>query len=204
MRQDGSVIVRLASEEDAPGFIELAGQVEQWFGPMVGEPGFRTALEKHIRQGTALVAATSEGTDMLGGLLFTSKPPMYHVRWLVISEHARGKGIGRALMADALERFVMGDGIVEVVTFGADHPRASASGARAFYERLGFTPTASVAPGPDGGSRQVFRKMVTGILLDRVCPSSPCCLSLRQLGAVEVHAAEMTHSAYAGLRPEAS
>lgn len=156
------MVIRLAREEDAGGFIELAGQVERWFGPMAGEPGFQTALGKHIRRGTALVAETAGETEMLGGLLFASKPPAYHVRWLVISEHARGKGIGRALMADALHRFVTGDGIVEVVTFGADHPGASASGARTFYERLGFTPAELTAPGPDGGSRQVFKKIVEG------------------------------------------
>ena len=49
------MIVRPASEEDTPGFIELAGQVEQWFGPMAGEPGFRQtpdlprALPRRIR-----------------------------------------------------------------------------------------------------------------------------------------------------------
>ena len=155
------MIVRLASAEDTPGFIELAGQVEQWFGPMVGEPGFQTVLAKHIRRGTALAAATADETDMLGGLLFTAKPPAYFVRWLVVSEHARGQGIGRALMAGAMRRFVTGHGMVEVVTFGADHPGASASGARAFYERLGFIPAESAAPGPEGGSRQVYRKIVT-------------------------------------------
>ena len=132
------MIVRVASAEDTPSFIELARQVEQWFGPMVEEPGFRAALAKHIRRGTALVATTADETDVLGGLLFTAKPPTYHVRWLVVSGHARGQGIGRALMADAIRRFATDDGTVEVVTFGADHPGASASGARAFYERLGF------------------------------------------------------------------
>jgi GNAT superfamily N-acetyltransferase len=148
-----------------PGFIELAGQVEQWFGPMAGQPAFRTALAKHIRRGTALTAATAEETGLLGGLLFTARPPNYHVRWLVVSEQARGTGVGRALMAGAMRRFVTDPGMVEVVTFGADHPGASASGARAFYERLGFIPAESAAPGPDGGSRQVYRKIVTGILL---------------------------------------
>lgn len=90
-----------------------------------------------------------------------AKPDAYHVRWLVVAEHGRGKGVGRALMADAVRRFVTDRGVVEVVTFGADHPGASASGARAFYERLGFTPAEPAAPGPDGGSRQVYRKIVT-------------------------------------------
>jgi hypothetical protein len=33
------VIVRLASEQDTPGVIVLAGQVERWFGPVVDDPG---------------------------------------------------------------------------------------------------------------------------------------------------------------------
>jgi GNAT superfamily N-acetyltransferase len=153
------MIVRPAAEQDAPGLIALAGQVEHWFGPMVGEPGFHAVLVKHIRRATALVAA--EEASVLGGLLFSAHPPAYHVRWLVVCEHARGQGIGRALMADAMRRFVTGPGIVDVVTFGADHPGASASGARVFYQRLGFTPGEPAPPGPEGGSRQVYRKTVT-------------------------------------------
>jgi GNAT superfamily N-acetyltransferase len=154
------VQVRLASEKDTRGFIELAGQVEQWFGPMVGEPGFLSVLAKHIRRGTALVASTAGRTDVLGGMLFSAKPPAYHVRWVVVSQNARGQGIGRALLADAMRRFVTDQGVVEVVTFGADHPGAAVSGARAFYERLGFTPAEPAASGPEGGSRQVYRKIV--------------------------------------------
>jgi hypothetical protein len=78
--ETAQVIVRLAGEQDVPGFINLAGQVEHWFGPMVGDPGFRAAVGKHI---------------------------------------------------------IPGSGIVEVVTFGIDHPGADASGARVFYERHG-------------------------------------------------------------------
>ena len=155
------MIVRLAGEQDAPGFIVLAGQVEHWFGPMVDDPGFRAAIGKHIHRATALVAVDAGAADLLGGLLFSARPPTYHVRWLVVSGPARGQGAGRALMTEAMRRFVPGPGIVEVVTFGAGHPGAAASGARAFYERLGFTPAEAAAPGSEGGSRQVYRKTVT-------------------------------------------
>jgi len=155
------MIVGPAREEDTTGFIELAAQVEHWFGPMTDEPGFRSVLARKIHQGTALVAVSGDGTGLLGGLPFTAKPPAYHVRWLVVSEQVRGKGNGRALVADAMRRFVTGPGTVEVVTFGADHPGATASGARIFYERIGFVPAEAAAPGPEGGSRQVYRKTVT-------------------------------------------
>ncbi|MFV2175268.1 GNAT family N-acetyltransferase [Actinomadura sp. LOL_016] len=89
-----------------------------------------------------------------------AKPPTHHVHWLVVSERARGQGIGRALIADAMRRFVQGPATIEVVTFGADHPGATESGARIFYERSGFTPAQAADPGPEGGSRQVYRKTV--------------------------------------------
>ncbi|MFJ9683747.1 GNAT family N-acetyltransferase [Streptomyces sp. NPDC101194] len=153
------MIVRLAREQDVSGLFGLAAQVEHWFGPMVEDPGFRDAVGKHIRRSTALVAVSSE-SDLLGSLLFGAKAPTYHVHWLVVAEKARGKGVGRALMMDAIRRFVRGPGSIEVVTFGADHPGAVASGARVFYERLGFTPAEATAPGPEGGSRQIYRRAV--------------------------------------------
>ncbi|WP_282083011.1 GNAT family N-acetyltransferase [Streptomyces tendae] len=167
------MMVRLAEERDFPGFLGLAAQVEHWFGPMVEDSGFHDAVRDHIRRNAALVAVPSEqgtgsdpgtgtdpGTGLLGGLLFGSDAPVHHVHWLVVSERARTGGVGRELMRDAMRRWVRGPADVEVVTFGADHPGARASGARAFYERLGFTPAEAAAPGPEGGSRQLFRRVV--------------------------------------------
>ncbi|MFF0739430.1 GNAT family N-acetyltransferase [Streptomyces sp. NPDC004111] len=156
------MIVRLAQEQDFPGFLDLAAQVEHWFGAMVGEPGFHDAVREHIRGSAALVAVPSDPSEpaLLGGLLFGAEPPVHHVHWLVVSEKARGTGAGRALMAEAVSRFVQGPGTLEVVTFGADHPGAVESGARVFYERLGFAPAEATDPGPEGGSRQVYRRTV--------------------------------------------
>src|SRR5262245_6132121 len=97
------MIIRPAREPDLPGFLKLAAQVENWFGPMVEDPGFRRAVERHIRFSTALVAGSPE---MLGGLLFGGRAPIHHVSWIVVAERARGKGAGRALMREALRRFV--------------------------------------------------------------------------------------------------
>ncbi|MFE0808458.1 GNAT family N-acetyltransferase [Streptomyces sp. NPDC058794] len=151
--------VRLAEAQDVPGFLALAGQVEHWFGPMVGEAGFHAAVRDHIDRSEALVAGPV-GSPLLGAMLFGPTAPDYHVHWLVVSEQARGTGVGRALMEEAMRRWVRGPGTVEVVTFGSDHPGAHVSGARVFYERLGFVPGEAAAPGPEGGSRQVFRRTV--------------------------------------------
>ncbi|MFD5239217.1 GNAT family N-acetyltransferase [Streptomyces tendae] len=155
------MMVRLAEERDFPGFLGLAAQVEHWFGPMVEDAGFHDAVRDHIRRNAALVAVPpSPGPDLLGGLLFGSEASVHHIHWLVVSRQARAGGVGRELMGDAMRRWVRGPADVEVVTFGADHPGARESGARAFYERLGFTPAEAAAPGPEGGSRQLFRRAV--------------------------------------------
>ncbi|GAA2239882.1 GNAT family N-acetyltransferase [Kitasatospora cystarginea] len=164
------MIIRAAQERDFTGFLDLAAQVEHWFGPMVGESGFHRAVRKHTGRATALVAVPSDGgpgplggpgalsrPGLLGGLLFGGQAPVHHVHWLVVAEHARRQGVGRALMAEALRRIGPLVGSVDVVTFGAGHPGAVTSGARVFCERLGFAPAETAEPGPEGGSRQVYR-----------------------------------------------
>ncbi|MGW2249652.1 GNAT family N-acetyltransferase [Kitasatospora sp. NPDC001660] len=149
--------IRFARPADLRGFLVLAAGVEHWFGPMVDDPGFHRAVVKHIDRGLATVVDGADG-GLSGGLLFGGEPPVHHLHWLVVAEAARGTGVGRALVEDALRRHVRGrPATVEVVTFGADHPGAVASGARVFYERLGFTPAEAADPGPEGGSRQVYR-----------------------------------------------
>ncbi|MFJ9691811.1 GNAT family N-acetyltransferase [Kitasatospora sp. NPDC101183] len=153
-----TVTVRPARPADLPGFLALAAEVEHWFGPMVDDPGFHRAVGRSIERGRASVAV-GEGGALLGGLLYGSEgaPPVHHLHWLVVAEPARGTGAGRALVEDALRRLGDGPATVEVVTFGPDHPGATAGGARVFYERLGFTPAEPAPPGPEGGSRQVYR-----------------------------------------------
>lgn len=148
----------MAGLEDLPAFSRLASQVEQWFGPMVGEPGFQASVRRIVGRATGLVAVRE--SDIVGGLLFGGRAPVFHIRWLVVAETQRGKGIGRALVAEARERFVRTPATIEVITFGPDHPGAVLSGARKFYEVLGFVPAEIAAPGPEGGSRQVFRMIL--------------------------------------------
>lgn len=155
------MITRLARPADLSGFRALAAEVEHWFGPMVDDPGFRRAVVRSIDRGRATVVEGADG-GLLGGLLFGGEPPVHHLHWLVVAERARGTGVGRALVEDVLRRQVpVRPATVEVVTFGADHPGAVLSGARVFYERLGFAPAEAAEPGPEGGSRQVYRLRLT-------------------------------------------
>jgi GNAT superfamily N-acetyltransferase len=168
--------IRQVCERDVEECLRLAAEVEEWFGPMVAAPGFHRAPRTHVARGTALPAegGDAEGGGVavpLGGLLFDpagggpagdGPAPAHHLDRLVVAAAARGAGVGRALLAEATARFVAGrPPFLEVVTFGADRPGADDSGARVSYERLGFTPREPAAPGPEGGSRQVYRRTPT-------------------------------------------
>ena len=142
-----------ATDSDFDAFIALAAQVEEWFGPMVDDPGFHSAVRKNINRRSALMARNCDD-EAIGALLFSHhNAPDYAVGWLVVAEPSRSAGVGQALLADALRRWVRPPGTVSVVAFGVDHPAARS---RRFYERLGFEPAEIVADGPEGGSRQRF------------------------------------------------
>jgi hypothetical protein len=75
--------VDLASTADFEAFIALAAEVEDWFGPMVSDPGFHDAVRRNIARGSALVAV--DAREIVGALLFSvDRAPTYDVRWLVV------------------------------------------------------------------------------------------------------------------------
>lgn len=148
------VVVVEASTQHFDAFIQLAAEVEDWFGPMVNEDGFHAAVRKNTERRSALVALDA-GTEVVGGILFSRhRAPEYEIGWLVVTAARRSEGIGTALVAESLRRWVQLPAVVSVVTFGVDHPGARS---RRFYERLGFEPSDVIENGPDGRSRQRFR-----------------------------------------------
>jgi GNAT superfamily N-acetyltransferase len=149
------VHVTAGTPGDVDGLLALAAEVEDWFGPMVEDPGFHDALNRSIQRGTAWVVRSRGGHELLGGLLTGGRPPAYQLNWLVVTASARGNGVGSALVRHAVGRYPR-PCRVGVVTFGADHPAAIDSGARPFYERLGFVAGAPAPRGPEGGSRQWY------------------------------------------------
>ncbi|MFI1992522.1 GNAT family N-acetyltransferase [Actinoplanes sp. NPDC020271] len=143
--------VRAAVLGDVDGFLALAAGVEQWFGPMVADPGFLDVLHRNIGRGSAFVVPGPEG-QLLGGILTGGQAPSRRINWLVVEAAARRSGVGQALV-DHVVQLCRRPCSLEVVTFSADHPAAHPSGARAFYDRLGFVAGESL----ENGSRQRFR-----------------------------------------------
>ena len=145
--------VATALPEDLDGFLSLASEVENWFGPMVADPQFHATLEKNIARGTAFAVRADHA--LLGGLLTGGRQPTYRLNRLVAAAEARGQGVGRSLVHHAVNRFQR-PSRVDVISFGKDHPAAVQGGARAFYERLGFAPGQDAPPGLEGGTRQWY------------------------------------------------
>jgi GNAT superfamily N-acetyltransferase len=153
--------VAIAGYRDVRGWLDLAEEVEDLFGGLLGGPGFYEALLRHIARGTAFCvreAAGPPGASLLGGLLFSpARPgrPEYRIGWLAVAARARRRGVGRALVEHVFG-LVPPPAALTVVTFGPDV--APGRAARRFYEGLGFAPAEAAPPGPEGGTRQVYRR----------------------------------------------
>ncbi|MGH2350553.1 MAG: GNAT family N-acetyltransferase [Chloroflexota bacterium] len=153
--------VEVAVYRDVRSWLDLAAEVEWFFGDMLGSAGFYRVLLKHIERGTAFCVREDDGAPgapLMGGVLFSPcRPdrPEYRIGWLSVAERWRRHGVGRRLVEHAFG-LVRPPAVLSVVTFGEDVPPGRA--ARRFYERMGFHPAESAPPGPEGGSRQVYRR----------------------------------------------
>ena len=154
----GEVKVQIATRADIPSWLELASQVEFLFGPMVDQPDFQNALRKNIDRESAYCVREqdrSAGAPLLGGLFLSFRPPEYHIRWLSVAEQWRRGGIGTVLLEHVFG-LIKPPAELFVTTFGADNLEGQP--ARQFYQKMGFEPIAEAPPGPEGGSREVYRK----------------------------------------------
>lgn len=153
-------IVQISTTEDLAAWLMLAAEVEPLFGPMVNEASFHTALANNFQRGTAYCIRENDGppgTPLLGGLLFSPKPPLYRIGWLAVAERARHQGHGARLLQYALAQ-VTPPAMIRVITFGEDNPAGHP--ARQLYMRFGFLPAEMTKPGPDGTSRQLFQLQI--------------------------------------------
>ena len=147
-----------AEREDIPAWLVLAAGVEPLFGPMVDEPRFMRSLRRNIARGTALCVREGgglSGAPLLGGLLYSPKPPLYTIGWLAVTGACRRQGIGRTLVEHVFELAEPPAEFV-VTTFGPE--RDEGAPARRFYLRMGFSSAEPAPDGLDGGSRQIYRR----------------------------------------------
>ncbi|MCE2416152.1 GNAT family N-acetyltransferase [Candidatus Poribacteria bacterium] len=150
--------IQIATCADIPSWLELASEVEFLFGPMVDQPDFHSALYKNIDRESAYCVREqdrSAGAPLMGGLFLSSRPPEYHIRWLSVAEQWRRGGIGTVLLEHVFG-LINPPAELFVTTFGEDNPEGQP--ARHFYKKMGFESFAEAPLGPEGGSREIFRK----------------------------------------------
>jgi GNAT superfamily N-acetyltransferase len=151
---------QIATREDIPLWLELAAEIEYLFGPHVDDPAFLAALERNIGRGSAFCVRANDGPPgaaLLAGILFSAKHPVYRIGWFAVTERWRHKGLGSLLMAHVLG-LVQPPAEVQVTTFGPEIPDGVP--ARRLYQSFGFEPAEKVEDGQEGGSRQVFRRVM--------------------------------------------
>lgn len=137
----------------------LALEVEQLFGaPMANNGGWIARLQRHIERGTAWCASIAPLQEMVGGMWLSSDADTVTIAWLAVRREARRKGVGSALVEQALAE--AGGRTVRVVTFGDRHPlKEESDAARDLYRRLGFKQSFEVLPvARDGTPRVVFSR----------------------------------------------
>lgn len=153
--------VQVAAYRDVRAWLDLAAEVEWFFGEMLGSPGFYQVVLKHIGRGTAYCIREENGpagAPLMGGLLFSPRRPdrpEYRIGWLSVAERWRRHGVGRLLVEHTFE-LVEAPAMLSVITFGEEI--APGLPARRFYEQLGFQPAEPAPRGPEGGTRQVYRR----------------------------------------------
>jgi GNAT superfamily N-acetyltransferase len=119
---------------DLPAFPALLAQL--------GYPAEPEALPgriERIRAGGGRVVVAREGDEVLGLVALAFIPLVHHeqplarISALVVAEAARGRGVGRRLVAEA-ERIARAAGCTRIEVTSADHRAA----AHAFYLALGY------------------------------------------------------------------
>lgn len=140
-------MIRPATIDDIPRWLEIARQVEPLFGPM---PDIEMHIRRAIDRGTALVAV-DRMNQVAGAALLSREDQPHHIHWLAVRAESRRCGIGSALLQAILMRWDDGQPI-DVITFGADGPGGDA--ARALYRAHGFVFLDNHENGPEGGSRE--------------------------------------------------
>lgn len=153
--------IALAQMADIQAWLDLAAEVEPLFGPMIADPGFHAALERNIERRTAFCIRERDarpGAPLMGALLFSAThAPHYTIGWLAVAQRWRRQGVAQALVEHCF-RLVQSPAELAVITFGEDN--VAGRPARRFYERMGFQAAEMAPNGPEGGTRQAYRRQM--------------------------------------------
>ncbi len=137
-------MIRPLNENDREAWLNLAGEVEPLFGPMLASPDFNEAISTCIANNDAWGIENEEGE--VAGIMALDRSAN-EISWLAVAKRHRGNNYGDMLVKKAIMELDAG-GDIHVQTFasGVDEGKA----ARAVYERNGFVHVKNAGPNPAG------------------------------------------------------
>src|SRR4051812_41845884 len=97
--------VAQAQDADFEGWLVLAKEVEDLFGPLVKNAEFISALRKNIARGSAFCVRPENrmaGAPISGGLLWSDHSPNYRISWIAVAGSCRRSGVAEALVHHVL------------------------------------------------------------------------------------------------------
>lgn len=131
-------------KKDVVVWMDLAKEVEPLFGPMVGQDDFHAAMKEIISSQNAFCTRNENGQPL--GIIAVA-PEQNEILWLAVAHAARGYGIGKELLAHAID-CLDAKRPIRVQTFAAGVP--SGTGARKLYLNAGFVDIADGGLNPAG------------------------------------------------------
>lgn len=140
--------VEYAAASDYAPWLDLAREVEHLFGPMADDPGFQNALKQAMSDKAAFCVRTGgndQAPSFKGGIVISRETN--EILWVAVSKSHRGKGVGKALLAFAMDKLDRAAPI-RVQTFDGSIPEGRA--ARALYKMFGFFDHEDGGPNPAG------------------------------------------------------
>jgi GNAT superfamily N-acetyltransferase len=108
----------------------------QWFG-------IEESLLEYARNADALPAFVAESNGAVVGFLTVREhfPPSWEIDCMAVEANARGRGVGKAMLAQAEEWLrTRGASFLQVKTLADLHPSEAYAETRRFYEAVGFSP----------------------------------------------------------------
>jgi GNAT superfamily N-acetyltransferase len=94
-----------ASTTDVDSWLAIVRETEPLFGAM---PGYQSTLLRKINEGNAICVHDfrgGQGREVAGAALLGGTAPVYWILWLAVRAVSRNRGIGSALVSEALRRF---------------------------------------------------------------------------------------------------